>query len=132
MKAEISYKGGKQFLTKTRGFEVLTDLPEQKGGTNLAVSPPELFIASLVSCMGVYVSKYLDNINVNAEGLKINVDWDFAESPSRVGNIDVQIKIPENEKLQSRIAAIKKAVEQCPIHNTLNSPPKINISVNKK
>ncbi|MBF0252726.1 MAG: OsmC family protein [Candidatus Omnitrophica bacterium] len=132
MKAEIIYKGGTKFVSKTRDFEILTDLPEEKGGTNTAISPNELFIASIASCMGTFVAKYLKTIDVDAQGLAINVDYDFADDPRRIGKIDIQINIPKNEKAQTRIDVIKRSAEQCPMHNTLHFPPEINITINPK
>ncbi|MBU4305829.1 MAG: OsmC family protein [Candidatus Omnitrophica bacterium] len=38
-----------------RQATVLVDLPQESGGNDEATNPPQYFLASLASCVGVYV-----------------------------------------------------------------------------
>ena len=129
IKANVTFQGKQKFKIKIRNFEIETDLPENAGGDDSALTPPELFIASLGSCIGVFVSAYLKNTGVSAEGLSIDVDSEYADSPRRIGKISVGIKVPNIEQLGKRKQALLKVAQNCTIHNTLENKPQISINM---
>ena len=48
------------------------------------MSPPEVFAASLATCVGVYVLNFAKRHDIRVEGMKISADWQIAEDPRRV------------------------------------------------
>jgi uncharacterized OsmC-like protein len=92
------------------------------------MSPPELFIASIAACIGVYVLNFANRHSIPTEGTKLSADWQIADSPSRVGAIQIDVKMP-GEVGEAHLAALRRVAEQCLIHNTLQHPPDIAISV---
>ncbi len=51
----IEYAGGRKLIARHRDLQVLSDQPESGGGENTAMTPTELFIASLALCVGAFV-----------------------------------------------------------------------------
>jgi putative redox protein len=58
MKMEVNLEKGFLFKAACRGHEALADQPEKDGGTDKAMTPTELFIASLGSCIGYYAARF--------------------------------------------------------------------------
>jgi len=124
----VEYAGGMKFVTRHRGLEVVSDQPAKEGGQNTAMTPAELFVASLGMCVAVYVVGFAVRHGIPVEGLTAEVDYQIAEAPRRVGQMKVTVKLPqpvtgENQTVLQRVA------EQCLVHNTLRHPPEVAISV---
>jgi len=128
MNIKAEFSGGKKFTMKVRGHEIVTDLPGTKGGEDTGPTPPELFIASLGSCIGVYAASYLRTAKFDPEGLEISLDWEFDPEGERIGKIDVGVTAP-NAVLGARKRTLIVAASKCMIHNTLRQPPEINIEI---
>lgn len=128
MKLQVEYQGKKRFKTIVRGHEVITDVPEKLGGEDAGPTATELFISSLASCVGLYAVSYMNVAKLNAEGLKVEIDWNFSEDYKRVEKIDVNVVVP-NAELGKRERALYAAVKKCVIHNTLHNAPEMNIEI---
>ncbi len=127
MEMNISYKDGKKFVATCRKHEVIIDQPLNNDGKDEGATPPEFFIASLGSCIGVYVLAYCKNAGIKTEGMTINVKWEKAKNPDRIGEIKVDIKLQED--VGKRKAALLKVAEHCLIHNTILHQPKMDIEI---
>ena len=121
---KVDFSGKKSFAIKVREHEVITDLPLEQGGDNAAPTPPELFVASIGSCMGIYALSYLKTAGMDSEGLSLSLDWDFDKSKKKIGSIKVTISAPKAD-LGERKAALISAAEKCLLHNTLYEAPEI-------
>lgn len=128
MEMKIAYKGGKKFIATCRGQQIIIDLPVEQEGNDEGMTPPETFIASLASCMGVYVLNYCRNVKINPNNMLLSVSWDKASNPARINNIKVEIRLPKMLDQERREALIKVA-EHCLVHNTIHTPPKLEVSL---
>jgi putative redox protein len=128
MEMKIAYKGKKKFVVTTRGHQLLVDQPIEDEGSDEGMTPPEIFVASLASCMGVYVLNYCKNIGINPNDMILSVEWEKATNPARLSYIKVDIKLPKI-KAKEKEKAIIKVAEHCLVHNTINSPPQISINL---
>jgi len=128
--AKIIYQGGKKFLAQNNAHNIIIDLPVGSGGEDSGPTPPEVFIDSLGSCIGVYVIGYCKTAGINTEGLTIDVTWEkeTKNKPNFIKNIDVKIDLP-NVDIGPRKAALLKVAESCLIHQTIKAHPPINISL---
>ncbi|OGL38482.1 MAG: hypothetical protein A2042_08725 [Candidatus Schekmanbacteria bacterium GWA2_38_11] len=59
--------------------------------------------------------------------MAINVKWEKAKDPDRIGTIKVDIKLPED--VGKRKAALLKVAEHCLVHNTITHLPIIEITL---
>jgi uncharacterized OsmC-like protein len=128
MKLQVKYEGKKRFKAIVRDHEFTIDLPEKKGGDNSGPTPPEVFIASLASCIGLFAIGYMNVAKLNTDGLAVEVDWSLSEDHTRVDKIDAKVIVP-NAELGKRERALHAAVEKCIIHNTLHTAPEMNIEI---
>ncbi|MBI2842990.1 MAG: OsmC family protein [Armatimonadetes bacterium] len=128
MEMTIDYTGGMQFIAETRGHKLIIDLPPALKGEDTGPTPPELFIASLGSCIGVYAVGCLTAQGVPCEGIHVAMTWEDGKSPARIGKISADISLPEGISPERARMALR-AAEQCKIHNTLHHTPEICISI---
>jgi len=125
---DIAFEGKRSFKTVVRGHEIRMDLPANEGGDDTAPTPPELFVASLGTCIGVYATSYLRTANLNSEGVTIDIDWEFGPNKKKISKILISINVP-NADLGQRKKALLAAAEKCLLHNTLREHPDINIDI---
>ena len=128
MEMKIAYRGGKKFLVACRGHQLIVDQPAEKEGHDEGMTPPEIFVASIATCMGVYVANYCKNVGLNPNDMLISVQWEQATNPARIGSIRVEIKLPKMES-REREDAILKVAEHCLVHNSILQPPKVEIQL---
>jgi len=122
-----NYEGGTAFRMECRGHQVYVDQPADNGGEDSAMTPPELFAASLTACIGHYVANYCNQAGISTEGLQISCDWGTAEKPKRIGEMDIKVVL--SALPESRRKAIERVASSCLLHATLMNPPKINIGL---
>jgi putative redox protein len=126
---EIKYIDGKKFSAQNRTHAVIIDQPEDNGGNDQGPTPPELFVDSLGSCIGVYVLAFCKNTGLDPSGMKIILDWEKAsDKPSRIKSISAKIDLP-NTDVGPRKAALLKVAESCMIHETIKHQPEIKIEL---
>lgn len=122
-----NYNGGTAFRIECRGHTVTVDQPEDNGGADSAMTPPELFIAALSSCIGHYVASYCKQAKISADGLKVYSDWQSAEKLKRIGEISLKVDLPGLP--ESRKRAVERVAASCLLHATLLHSPDITIDL---
>jgi uncharacterized OsmC-like protein len=58
----------------------------------------------------------------------VSLTLELADKPKRIGRIVVDVEVPESVP-EEKIEVIKRVAQRCPIHETLMSPPAIDIDV---
>jgi putative redox protein len=128
-RVEVTYLGGESYAVAARGHALLTDQPVTAGGTDTAMTPTELFVASLSSCVAFYAGRYLARHGLNRGGLHVTANFATAtDRPARVGKIKLTIRAPGGIP-PSRQAALLAVAAHCTVHNTLRQPPDIAIAL---
>jgi len=129
---EVSYLGGESYSVTTRGHMLLTDQPATAGGADTAMTPTELLIASLSSCVAFYAGRYLARHKLNRDGLHITAAFTTAtDRPARVAAVRLTIQVPGGIP-PSRQAALLAVASHCTVHNTLRQPPDIAIELSQR
>jgi putative redox protein len=128
MKMEVNLQEGFLFQAVCGGHEVFADQHQAEGGTDKAMTPAELFIASLGTCIGVYAVRFCKRHNLPTEGLKVFLDWTVVKDPWRIGSIKAAIHyphdIPETEK-----KGLLRMAEACFVHETILHKPEIVVEL---
>jgi putative redox protein len=124
---QIRHIEGYKFEIEERGIKVVTDQPRPVGG-NEGLAPVEFLGASLGACVGVFAADYLMRNNLATDGLTIDVAWQGASQPHRVGHFQVQVNVPVELSDRQR-ASLSRIVQGCTVHNTLHHPPEIRIDL---
>jgi putative redox protein len=126
---EVSYLGGESYAVATRGHALLTDQPATAGGADTAMTPTELLVASLSSCVAFYAGRYLARHGLSRDGLHVTARFTIAtDRPARVDEIRLTIQVPAGMP-PSREAALLAVASHCTVHNTLRQAPGIAIEL---
>jgi putative redox protein len=129
---EVSYLGGESYAVATRGHTLLTDQPATAGGADTAMTPTELLVASLSSCVAFYAGRYLARHALNRDGLRVTAAFTIAtDRPARVAGVRLAIQVPGGIP-PSREAALLAVAAHCTVHNTLRQPPDITIELSQR
>jgi uncharacterized OsmC-like protein len=119
----VNYKGGIGFEVKAREHSITIDLEK-------AMNPPEVFIASLGACIGVYVVRYLQNTKLDPTDMSVRLDWSLSDDKKMISEINARIALPHAE-LGKREKAVLEVAHHCLIHNTILGAPLINLTLEK-
>ena len=128
-KVTTYYKGDMLFESKLGSHSVIIDVPTGMGGSDRGPTPPELFIASLGSCVGAFVANYCGKSGVDTKGMTVDVTFDKVQDPTRLVNLNIEVNLP-NGDCEKRQKAILRVAEHCPVHETIATLEGIEININ--
>ncbi|HWG89410.1 MAG TPA: OsmC family protein [Candidatus Thermoplasmatota archaeon] len=69
----------KQARATVRGFTLMADKPQEKGGNNEGPMPSELFLAALGTCMSMTFRRIAEARRVPLEHLELVAEMDFSD-----------------------------------------------------
>lgn len=128
MEVAVSHLGGVQFEVKARQHTVVCDQPPENGGYDEGMTPPELLLASLGTCAGFYAAQYLRKFGLATEGTRVRVTAGKLKEPARLGDFVIEVECPV-DLTEEQKQGVERSVKHCLIHNTLLSPPKIELAI---
>jgi uncharacterized OsmC-like protein len=112
------YRGDMEFEAVIGRHHMVIDVPPTMGGADRGPTPPELFVASLGSCVGAFVASYCERAGLDTDGLGVDVSFEKAEDPTRLTDIVVTVNLP-HALCEDRERAIRRVAEHCPVHATM-------------
>ena len=126
----ITIKQQKDFCltANVRNHTLVLDTPRERGGMNVGPTCVELFATSVGACMAVNIVKYCKAAKLPHDGLSITLDFQVARDPMHVASITANIELPANFPAD-RIAAVKRAAEQCIVKNTLGENISVDVEI---
>ncbi|MDI9547720.1 MAG: OsmC family protein [Chloroflexota bacterium] len=127
-KISTYYKGDMLFESEMGNHKLVIDVPPAMGGRDRGPTPPEVFVASLGSCVAAFVAQYCERNGVNTADLSVDVAFDKADDPSRLVNLKDTVNLPHGECKQ-RKAALQRVAEHCPVHETISTLGGIEIEI---
>jgi putative redox protein len=127
-KISTTYLGDMLFESKIGEHSIKIDVPASMGGKDRGPMPPQLFIASLGSCVGALVVDYCNKVGINAEDMSVDVTFEKAPDPTRLTDISVQVNLPHGD-CTKRVPAIKRVAEHCPVHATISTIKGIDVEI---
>jgi uncharacterized OsmC-like protein len=128
MEVKVSHLDHVKFSVQSRSHTILCDQPEENGGEDSGMTPPEFLLASLGSCAAYYAAEYLKTRKLSDSGVEVTVTADKLKQPARLGNFQLRVECPVAlSELQTE--GLMRSVKNCLVHNTLLSPPEIKIEL---
>lgn len=124
---KITHKSGFKFEIESRGHKIITDQPLPVGDDE-GMDPVELMAAALGGCVSVYAMSYMMQHKIPTEGFEVELDWQGATNPKRIGSYQVKVKIP-HELSERQLASISRMVKGCTVHNTLHHGVEAEIEI---
>ena len=126
MEIMIDFPGGARVDAHFRGHTLFTDQPAAGGGEDSAPMPFELFLASIGTCAGIYVSGFCRQRGLPTEGIRI-IQRNFPNrTTGMMDKIELEIQVPPSFPKQYHAALIRTA-ELCKVKKTLEHPPQFEI-----
>lgn len=124
----VAFRGGSRFDLISSAHTVITDQPKEDGGEDVGMTPVELFVGSLATCVGYFVARYCARHDIPTAGLSIDADWTMAEQPHRVGTVAIRLHLP-SRLTPSQEEKLLKVAHACTVHQSIAVPPKIEINL---
>lgn len=128
MQVEADHLQNLKFSVKARKHLLLSDQPEEDGGADEGMTPPELLLGALASCAAFYAAQYLKGRNLATSGTHVVVSADKVKNPARLDNFEIEVTCPV-ALTPDQLTGIERSVHQCLIHNTLLGTPTIRTSI---
>lgn len=115
------------------GSLVITDAPVDNHGKGEAFSPTDLTAASLASCMFTIMGIKLQSIHKDIKGATAEVTKVMYDEPRRIGEILIDIKIPEQDFTDKEKQMLINITKSCPVAKSLHPDIKqvVNVSFTK-
>ena len=113
-----AYLENSLFETQLGAHTLKIDVPLSMGGNDRAPTPPELFIASLGSCVGAFVAQYCERTGIDISEMTVDVSFDKVDNPIRLVNLKIKVHLPYGN-CRGREKALRRVAEHCPVHETI-------------
>ena len=124
---EVSFPGGVAVDATFKGHRVHTDQPAPLGG-DTAMSPFDLFLASLATCAGFYALRFCQERHIATEGLGVSLTPQRDPETKRLADVRIEVRLPEGfpDKYSE---AIHRVIDQCAVKKAVLDPPSFTIDV---
>ena len=120
MNMEIIFPEGDRVEAIFNGNTIVTD---QDGS---APAPFELFLASIGTCAGIYVSRFCRQRGIPTEGIHLVQRMAVDPATGMVTDVQVTIELPDG--FPDKYAdAVVRAAEQCAVKKHFERPPVIRV-----
>ena len=90
-------------------------------------SPFHMLASGLAFCTFSVLASWASTAKLTFEDIVVDVSWEFAEEPHRVGSIAMKVAWPSLPDRRRTAAA--RVAELCAIHGTLMHPPEVSTIV---
>jgi uncharacterized OsmC-like protein len=107
-------------LEPTAGSMTIEALSDEQ-----SYSPFHMVASGLATCTFSVLYAWAEHAKLSVDDLTLEVGWEFADEPHRVGRYDVRFAWPSLPA--KRLEAAKRVAELCTVHATLSQPPTIVI-----
>ena len=123
MTATIQYEGklrcNAQHLQSNTTIE--TDAPTDNRGKGERFSPTDLVCTALATCMATTMAIKASDMNIELEGLKVDVKKNMQSDPRRISKIDVKVFFPPALILDEKDRVIlQRTGDSCPVVKSLH------------
>jgi ribosomal protein S12 methylthiotransferase accessory factor len=88
--------------------------------------PFELFLVSIGTCTGYYVSKFCRSRDIPTDGIRLEMRRMRPPNSKMIEKIEIDVLLPESFPERYR-AAVVRAAKQCTVKKHLEQPPAIEI-----
>ncbi len=127
MEMIVDFPGGMRVDAHFGPFTIRTDQPASAGGEGLAPTPFETFLASLITCAGIYVLSFCRQRSLPVEGIRLIQNVQTNSATKLVESISVEIELPPDFPDKYKPAVIR-AAEQCKVKKHFEHPPTISVT----
>jgi putative redox protein len=125
---EITFPGGKRVDAQVGAYVVHTDQPVEGGGEGTAISPFDLFLASLGTCAGLYVLAFCQARGLSTDGLALHQRVEVDPATKLPRHIRIEVALPSSFPDKYRTAVLR-AAEGCKVKKTIAAGPSVEVAL---
>lgn len=123
-RVDIANSGDYLFKVKSQHYEFVVDIKDK------GITPPDTLLASLGTCVGVYIRKFAEGTKLALNDFSISVEGELCkETPVRFKEINISVDLKGLQIEEGKKKAFLAFIKNCPIHNTLERAPSIAINL---
>ncbi len=122
---EILLSGGKKIDAVWNGHVIHTDQPTN-GGEGSAPTPFDLFLASIGTCVGIFVKGFCDQRGLPSEGIKLVQEMEVNPSTHLISKIRIKILVPPSFPEKYKDALVNVA-NLCKVKQHIVHPPQFEV-----
>jgi len=126
MEMVIDFPGGARVDAHFGPYTVATDQPFQGGGQGSAPTPFAIFLASVGTCAGIYVSGFCRQRGIPTDGIRLVQRLEVNPFNGMVSKILLDIQLPPEFPEKYKTAVIRSA-DQCAVKKHFENPPQFEI-----
>jgi len=124
----IKHESALRMTASVRNHTWIIDTLPDEGGSDAGPAPVELMTTALGACMAMHVAKYCQTAKLPHAGFSIDLAFQLAKDPLRIGAVTVDINLPSGIP-DGRKEAIKRATLNCVVRNTLKESTTVDVEV---
>ena len=115
MKATTTWtQGTASVITDNRGHEIISDIPEEKGGHDLGASALELCLMSYSACVNTIFNMIAKKMRIDFTALEVDALGFQKDGALTFTDVEIEVKVESD--------ASDKKIESC-LQNTLKTCP---------
>ena len=134
MTSTVVYQGDLRTVCKhlQSGSTIETDAPTDNNGKGERFSPTDLLATSLATCMLTVMGIKARNMNVNMEGVSVDVQKIMKSNPRRVGGINLTFHIPDalTNLSEKEKTILQNTALTCPVQLSIHPDIEVNVEWN--
>lgn len=127
MEMVIDFPGEARVDAHFGPFTVMTDQSPSGGGQGSAPAPFDLFLASIGTCAGIYVSGFCKQRGLSTEGIRIIQRAHANPMTGMIEQVDIEIQAPPSFP-EKYLPSLVRSAELCKVKKHLETPPKFNVT----
>ncbi len=121
MEMRIFSAGNAKVNADCRGFEILSDQPTPSG-EDTAPAPFELFLASLGTCAGIYLYRFLQMRKMSTDNVEILLTTEDNPKKGMLDVIQMRVVLPEDFPIKYK-KAVLNSINLCAVKKHIHEPP---------
>lgn len=125
---EITFPGGLKAQAKYKGYTIMTDQPTHAGGEGSSPAPFDLFLASIGTCVGVYVKSFCQQRGIDTSKIVIKQNMEVNPKTRMIGKLAFEIQVPDEFPAKYKDALIHTA-KHCAVKKHIMNPPEFDYKI---
>lgn len=121
----ITLPHGRRIDAQLGEHTVHTDQPKDNGGEDTAVSPFQLFLASIGTCAGIFIQGFCAKREIPTDNIRIHQHNAYDEKGVLTG-VDLEVELPPDFPAQYR-EAVLRTVEGCSVKKAIQAQPTFTV-----
>jgi ribosomal protein S12 methylthiotransferase accessory factor len=127
----VTLEEGARVVADVAGYRLETDQPVEDGGQNTAPSPYLLFLGSLASCAGFFVSSFCRKRGLSTDGIRIRQRVQNDPTTGALARVEHMIEVPPDFP-QKYVGALTKVVDGCSVKRAIQAQPTFTCQVTQR